>query len=119
MPAGFDCSSEKRVGFADRLIVELGLSVHVGIQRADPRPAELHEPAQIRRRNKVPGWSKNVRAENGAIGISAIKRGVPHDTAPLRNRPLGLAEFLGLHGDQPAYDTIRRLDGRSPEMLVV
>ena len=109
---------EPRVGAAEERRVELELPVHVPVHRVHARTGEGEQPAEILRRDEVPGRPHHVRADEGAGVERAVEGRVGGVPRPEGERPLRAGVVLRLDGAEPPHRVGGRVERRADEALI-
>src|SRR5262249_40137323 len=109
---------EDNVALPERLLVKLQRPVHAGAGAEDVRRGKGEDPANVVRRDEVPGRAHHVRPEDLALVKCLLDRRVGCAGSPEADAPFGRGIVLGLHGAEPGDDRFWRFELRTCEPLV-
>ena len=113
---GLQRPSEHLVAAGEDSVVEAGLPVPVPVRGVDTGRAEGEQPANVSRRDEVPGGTQDVGPQDFAAAEGLLDVGVGAGAGALGDRPFRLGVLLSLHGAEPADDLrggVERLAGQA------
>src|SRR6185503_972098 len=92
--------------FNDRSIQFL-LTVHETVHRMDTRSAQCQHPADILRRDKMPGGPQDMRAQDSSFVERFVQCSIGRLLQAQTQRPFASAIILGLNRAKPLYHLAR------------
>ena len=97
--------------------VEAGFPIVERVQRLDPRPGQLLDPANVCRRDEVPGRPHHMRPENRALAERALDRAIVGVARTQPDSPFRAGVVLRLHRAEPADHVGGRAAGAAAQPL--
>jgi hypothetical protein len=103
----FERRRHRTMGALEVPIAKTKAAVHRAIHRMNPRSADGQPWTDVPRRNEVPGWPENMRAQNGPAVERMFNLHVTHAGETHADRPLCPGEVLCLYGAQSSDNALR------------
>src|SRR2546429_10024566 len=100
-------------------VIQFKLPIIVCTGCMDVRSREGEEPANIGRRDKMPGGTHDVRAKKSAIGKGLLNVVVRHALQAQAERPFCSRKILSLDSTQPLHESLRCFKRSPRDVLVV